>query len=208
MIGRCLTYVTFALATFVLLSGCDFRPPPVSVPKFDPEKIADEAMKLCDSNGDGFLDKNELKTAPGLEFASKALDENKDKKLSREEVLQRFKDLVEAGSGMVGFTCFVLRGDGTPLEDAMIKLIPEPFLAEYIPEAEGQTVDYRNGAVNVTTPNSESASGVRPGMYRVEIRSNTLKIPAKYNDKSVLGVEVIPFTDPNLPPGGITFVLR
>ena len=42
-------------------------------------------------------------------------------------------------------------------------------------------------------------------MYRVEITSPGMKIGSKYNEETILGVEISPFTNTYEDPGGIKF---
>ena len=193
----------FGTVALIMLTGCG-GPARLDAPEWDADSIADACMAQCDEDGDGFIDKKELKNAPGLEYASRQLDADKDKKLSRDEVLTRFNDYIQSKVGFQGFTCYVLYNN-RPLIDGQIRLVPEPFLADFIEEAEGQVVDDRTGMAEVTTPNEQGIFGVRSGMYRVEITSDEVKVGKKYNEETTLGVEVAPFTNEFETPGGIKF---
>jgi hypothetical protein len=99
----------------------------------------------------------------------------------------------------------VLLRNGRPLQDGHVRLIPEPFLEGIIEAAEGDVVDDRTGMAEVSTPNDDDLFGVRCGMYRVEITSPSVKIGKKYNEETILGVEISPFTNSYEDPGGIKF---
>jgi hypothetical protein len=64
----------------------------------------------------------------------------------------------------------------------------------------------RGGQVQVITE-GEDNPGAPIGMFRVEITSPDVKIPAKYNTETTLGVEVSPVTNP-YQSGPITFDLK
>ncbi len=164
-------------------------------------------MEHCDEVSDGLLTPTELKNAPGLAYAFRQLDTDGDRKLSRDEVRQRFQDYLDLKMGYQGFNCYVLLKNGQPLRDAHIKLIPEPFLEGFIEPAEGEIVDDRNGMAEVSTPNDEGVSGVRCGMYRVEITSPSIRIGKKYNEETILGVEISPLANPYEDPGGVRFIV-
>jgi hypothetical protein len=188
------------------LTGCfSGRPPRVAAPAWDVEGITDKAMEQCDEDNDGLLTKTELKNAPGLEYAFRQLDTDRDKKLSRDEVRQRFQDYLDSKMGIQGFSCYVLLKNGRPLRDGRVRLIPEPFLEGIIEVAEGDVVHDRMGLAEVSMTNDEGLVGVRSGMYRVEITSPSFKVGKKYNEETVLGVEISPFANAYEDPGGIKF---
>lgn len=205
--SRFASVLFFVFATMACtLTGCLFGGPSrVAAPEWDAEGITDKAMEQCDEDKDGLLTKTELKNAPGLAYALRQLDTDGDKKLSRDEVQQRFQDYLDSKVGVQGFTCYVQLKNGQPLHDGHIKLIPEAFLEGVIEAAEGDVIDDRTGMAEVTTPNDEGLFGVRSGMYRVEITSPSMKIGKKYNEETTLGVEISPFTNEFEDPGGIKF---
>ena len=61
----------------------------VRVPAIPAEKAGQEALNQYDANKDGFLDKNELKACPALASCFKAVDKNRDGRLSRDEISER-----------------------------------------------------------------------------------------------------------------------
>jgi hypothetical protein len=93
---------------------------------------------------------------------------------------------------------------GRPLPNAQVKFVPEAFLGDVIPPATATTdVDGRASMASEGQPEF-----VRVGMYRVEITSDQAKLPASFNSRTTLGVEVSPYTDPKLQAGVARFNLR
>ncbi len=195
------------LLSMPFVIGCFGGPSRIEAPKWDVEAITDACMQQTDEDGDGFVTKSEAKAnAPGLAYALQQLDTDQDKKLSVDEIRQRFQDLADAKTGVQGFN-MRLYYRGRPMRQANIRLVPEPFLEGIVEEAEGQISDEYTGTADFDIPGDEFY-GVRPGMYRVEVTSDDVKIPAKYNDETTLGVDVSPFTNPFEEAGGIRIQLK
>ena len=186
----------FAFCAFavILLTGCSSSKGRVEAPELNADAMADSAMDLCDSDGDGFISSSEIKASPALKFAKEDIDTDGDGKLSRDELLERFNIYVDTSVGLQGITLNVRKGsvNGDGLMGATVRLVPEPFMADYIEEAEGKVIDPSNGLVEIMTLPPDP--GVRVGMYTVKIESDDFKIASKYNEKSTLGIEVPPIT--------------
>lgn len=182
------------LFAVILVAGCGEGKGRVEAPVLDPGKMTDQAMELCDENSDGMLTTAELKASPALTFAKDDIDTDGDGKLSRDELLERFKIYEEMNVGLQSITLNVRHRskDGPGLVGAKVRLIPEPFMADFIDECEGEVIDAEMGYVNIAAMPPDP--GVRVGMYRMEITSDDVKIPAKYNTNSALGIEVPPIT--------------
>lgn len=174
----------------MLLAGCSGRPSRVKAASLDPEGAADAAMKLHDTNGDGQLDAAELEGCPGLAACLAAVDTNADKRISREELLDRLNIYKNSRVGLIGGIGCVLRKGGQPLVDAEVRLVPEPFLGDGIETAVGRTND--RGIAQMNIPDSQY-SGVRPGMYRVEVSKKDAAgaelLAAEFNTRTRLGLE-------------------
>ena len=200
-INRWMVWMKFSYQYLILFCflgatviGCGKAKGRVEAPVLNAEAMADGAMDLCDSNSDGFISSSELKASPALKFSKDDIDTDGDGKLSRDELLERFNIYVDTSVGLQGITLNVRKGsvNGDGLMGATVRLVPEPFMADYIEEAEGEVNDPSNGLVEIMTLPPDP--GVRVGMYKVVIESDEFKIPSKYNDNTTLGIEVPPIT--------------
>jgi hypothetical protein len=152
------------------------------------------AVAQLDANGDGKLDTNELDKCPGLKIAFSRLDAAGRGYVTAEDISQRISQWQASRVGRVAITCIVLR-NGTPLEGACIRFVPEAFLGRDMSIATGDT--NKGGVAVLSTPSigGLAAPGVPPGFYRVEITKVGVDIPARYNTHTTLGVEVAPDID-------------
>ncbi len=167
--------------------GSDLSPPDIS-----PEAVAAKAIKQCDKNGDGVLDAAELEDCPSLKSALKLIDTNRDGKVSADELAARLTKLVESRIGRVNVGCTVSL-DGTPLEGATVRLIPETFMGDSCKAASATTEGNGSGRFKLE---GEAREGVQWGYYRVEVSkkdgAGQEQLPERYNTKSTLGYEVAP----------------
>ena len=145
-----------------------------------------------DANKDGFLDKEELKKCPALASCVKALDKDKDGRLSSGEIAERIKSYEANRVGLTALTVKVTL-DRKPLAGATVTLTPEKFLGDALKPATGTT--NTGGIVNVATAGTE-VPGVASGMFRVEVSkkdgTGRETLPNRYNQATILGVEVGP----------------
>ena len=164
----------------------------VLVPAIPAEKAGQDALAQYDANKDGFLDKDELKSCPALASCLKALDKDRDGRLSGGEIAERINSYQASRVGLSALAVKVTL-DGKPLAGASVTLVPEKFLGDVIKPATGVT-DAR-GVANVATA-GEEVPGVACGMFRVEVSKKDTggreTLPARYNQKTTLGVEVGP----------------
>ena len=185
------------LVLFVaLLCGCRYRLPALKPPEFDPETASAAAMSQYDSNGDGEIDKTELKSAPGLTYLKDSIDENDDGKITQDEISSMIQTKwldSTAGVMRVSVEVYINR---QPLDGATVTLEPEEFLGDVIFPATGTTGDDGFGPVSVAEenlPHKNVRSGVLPGLYLVRISKEVNGkeiVPAKYNTETTLGIEV------------------
>lgn len=175
-----------------LFVGCTGGKGRVEAPELDPESMAQGAMDLCDSNSDGLIDKTEVKQSPALDFALDDIDGDGDGKISHAELLERFTIYKETAVGLQSITMHVVQRNGDGLMGATVRLVPEPFMPDSIEEATGSVIDPGNGLVEIMTLPPDP--GVRVGMYRVEVTSDNVKVPSKYNTDTKWGIEVPPIT--------------
>jgi hypothetical protein len=173
----------------IMVAGCSKRAPRVDVPNFDPQKAAAAAMEQYDADKDGKISGAELDKCPGLKLAAEQLDSSGKGEITAQMIadrIQAFKDF-KMGRGSINLTVTM---NGAPLGGAQVKLVPEKFVAEWLPVCTGKT--FTNGAADVSMPlpEGETAGGVPPGFYRVEVTKGN-EVPAQYSGpETPLGVEV------------------
>lgn len=165
------------------------------MPDWDPSGVSERAMELLDSNGDELLSGDELTKSPGLLAGLDVIDTDDDQNVSAAEIIARFEHYEQLKLGLRGRE-FRVTYKGRPLANANVKLVPEPFLEGVIEPATGITrpdgIVYPNAGV-------DGLPGLRPGYYRIEVTSDKVKLPAKYNTETILGAEVSPGHDDPSP---------
>jgi len=179
----------------VLVAGCSSGPSALRPPELDPAAAAEEALSMYDTNQDGKLDSEELKSCPGLLAAIKSYDVDNDGMISQEEIAARLAKFVERGIALSRLSATV-KLDKRPLAEATIRLVPEPYLGEEIMVATGTTRG--RGSASMAVPdadlpeNQKGIRGIHGGTYRVEITHPSVEIPEKYNTQTTLGYETTP----------------
>jgi len=172
--------------------GCGGSGPGGSPPAYDPDALAKAAVNQCDRNSNGTIEGSELDTCPSLKFALTAIDKNKDKAISQDELADRFKSYKSTNLATTSFSCLV-RFNGQPLSDATLTFTPEDFLKGTITGGTGKT----DGAgTAVITQDGTSITGLPYGLYRISVSkkgpSGSETIPARYVNGSALGRELSP----------------
>ncbi len=211
-VARTLRGSTALFAVLAACSGCGGGPSALPVPSYDPVGGASKAMELYDKDGDGIVDEEELKAAPGLRAAMATLDTNQDGKVSGEEVGDRLQAWENAQIGLMMFSCDVLL-NGKPLHDATITLDPDSFLEGTIQQAVGTTSlagSARPKIPKENRPTPDSPPGLQAGIYKVRISkmvSGKETIPARYNTETILGQEVS-FEDPSIRDNRVVYKLK
>jgi hypothetical protein len=170
-------------AAFMVASGCGYSGPPRTYPDRPDPRAGENAIKLYDTDKDGFLDAKELEQVPGLKAAIKQVDLDKDGKISAAEISARIQAWAAFNVGRLSVSCRITH-NGVPLTGATVKLVPEKFLGEQLQTAEGTTDSH-----GVAAMKTAGQRGVCPGFYRVEITKAGEAIPAKYNTETRLGQE-------------------
>src|SRR5205809_820744 len=121
---------------FVLVVGCSGSK--VGPPSFDPGEAADRAFAEFDANKDGYLDAGELERCPALKNALVYLDTDRDKRLSKQELVTRLAYFKDNRTGMIRSpTQFFL--NGSYLDGAKVTFVPERFLGDSFKPAMGVT---------------------------------------------------------------------
>ena len=189
---RCAGGLAALCAAMLLASGCNQGPSRIEAPDWDPPALAERIVSELDENGDAHVDGQEWTAAPGLAAGARFIDNDKDGRLSREEIEARFQLYRELRVGLRS-RAFRVTYKGRPVAGADTLFLPEPFLEGVIEPAHGKTDEQ-----GIVVPHSQGQDlpGMRIGLYRVQVRSPRLKIPAKYtNDATMLGVEASPVSD-------------
>jgi hypothetical protein len=184
--------VVLLAGAFALLTGCSGANSRVPAPSLSPESAAQQAMAEYDTNGDGFLDEQELARCPALKSCLKELDRDKDGRLTAREIADRLTLYRDSRIGLMSATCHVTL-DGRPLIGGSVTLTPERFLGPDIKPATGVTDGNGRALLQAT---GQSLPGVHCGLYRVTVSKKNAAgrelLPARYNDATVLGQEVAP----------------
>jgi len=159
-----------------------------------PERVAPtdagkQALDDYDTNKDGFLDAKELEACPSLRMALKKIDKDNDGKLSPNEIADRLAYFQQ--SGMQLNVTVDVQLDGRPLGGATVTLVPEKFMGPATKPATATTDEGGIGEFRI----EGSGAPVAPGYYRVKVSKNVGGreiVPAKYNEQTTLGQEVVP----------------
>jgi len=174
----------------MLLNGCSGRPGRVAPPNLDPTGAAEKALADFDTNGDGGIDASELGGCPGLKAVAKAVDTDRDGRLSASEIAARIAQWGAQRVAMVAVNCSVVRS-GRPLQGATVTFVPEKFLGPNIKPASG--VSDNTGRVELAVSGVPLKGLAHCGFFRVEIskkEGDKELIPAKFNRETVLGEEI------------------
>ena len=172
--------------------GCSMQPPRISVPSMDPDGAGSAAIAAYDKNGDSAISDDELQAVPGLRAGMGLIDQNRDGRLTADEISKRISDYQSSRIGLSSVQVNVML-DGRPLSGADVHLIPEEFLGTSIEAASGVTDQH--GTMN---PRIESidATGLRSGVYRITVSKKAAdgseSLPAKFNPATTLGTEIGP----------------
>jgi hypothetical protein len=185
-------YRVFGLA-MVLLAGCSRGPGAIRPPDIDAEDAAQAAIELHDGDGDGQLSKEELSKSPALQSVAAQYDTGHDGALSADEIGAGIDTWKRTGVG-VRFVPFAVQWNGRPLAGATVRLVPAPFLGDIIKPATGETNQGGGGRLDMPAEdrpkNAPNIPLMHPGLYQVEITHPSVKIPAKYNTETTLGIEI------------------
>lgn len=199
------------LVSASLIVGCSGGPSALVAPRIDGGDAGKKALELFDKDGDGFIAGAELDATPGIKAALETIDLDKDGKVTAEEISQRVDAWAATGTGLTTLSG-VVKLNGRPLPGATVTFDPEPFLADYLKPAVGET--NADGVVSVTIPKEnrvppDAPPGLHLGLYRVRVSKKSgdaESIPAKYNVETTLGQQVSP-DDPAVSSRRVKFEL-
>jgi hypothetical protein len=193
-------------ASLIATMGCSRGAARFAPPAIDASAAGAAAIELYDANKDGQISGTELEKCPGLKAALAQIDTSRDGNITADKIAARIESWKKWNLGRVSFTFVVLR-NGKPLPNADVKFVPEKFLGNSVPPAEGKTNEQGVGTVSVTTASAvERPGSAAPGFYRVEITKTGDTIPPKYNTDTILGQEVA--YDGRGVQGGMKFELK
>lgn len=143
---------------------------------------------MHDADNNGKLSGEELDKCPGLKAALPRLNGGE---VTADMIAARIRAWQETKAGRLPAACVVYH-NGSPLEGAEVKFVPEKFLGDNMPS--GSAMTDAGGTAQVSMAGVEGTAhdpfGLPPGFYRIEITKPGLDIPAKYNTETVLGAEI------------------
>jgi hypothetical protein len=182
-----------SVALAISFAGCSRGPGAIRPPKVNATSAAAAAIEKFDRNGDGKLTKDEWQASPELAAAATQYDKNADGQLTADEIAAGISAWQQAGVG-VRSVPFDVRFNDKPLVGATVRLVPASFLGDGVKAAFAQTNSGGSGQFNMKPedrpPNAPNMPLMQPGLYLVEITHPTIKIPAKYNTATTLGIEI------------------
>jgi len=165
----------------------------VRPPDVDANDAAQAAMEQFDRDADGKLSEAELAASPPLAAAREGYDTNGDGALQAEEIAAGIQSWQQTGVG-VRTVPFTVRLNGRPLAGATVRLVPADFLGDAVKGATGETSPSGSGQFNMAPEdrpkNAPNMPLMQPGLYHVEITHPSVKIPAKYNTETTIGIEI------------------
>ncbi len=131
--------------------------------------------------------------SPDLAAAANQYDKNGDGELTVDEIASGIAAWQKTGVGARSLP-FGIRLNDQPLAGATVQLVPAAFLGDGMKEASGRTNAGGSGQFNMKPEdrpkNAPNMPLMQPGLYHVVITHPTIKIPAKYNSATTLGIEV------------------
>jgi hypothetical protein len=182
------------ILVLVGLTGCTGGAaaiPPVNV---NINRVVDQMLADYDTDKNGALSRAELEAQPALAACLVRCKPNQGNEISVEQLKKVLQVVFDPHTALVSATCLVRR-NGQPFAGAEVKLVPLPALKDVLPTGSGVSDSF--GATTISPPPEALPSEappvpglMPPGFYLMEVTHPTVKIPEKYNSKTVLGKEV------------------
>lgn len=183
-----------AAVSLLGLTGCNTGPaaiPPVDV---DIDRVVKQLLIDFDADNNGALSRGELAAHPPLAECLSGWRRDQGNEISAQQLRRNLEGVFDRRSSLISATC-VVRRNGQPLVGAEVRFVPLPALEDVLPIGTGVTDS--DGAAMIAPPREElppeapNVPGLMPpGLYVVEVTHPAMKIPEKYNQKTVLGKEV------------------
>ncbi|MFZ1932565.1 MAG: hypothetical protein WCB27_11855 [Thermoguttaceae bacterium] len=156
--------------------------------RIDAEAAGRAAIAEYDTNGDGRISGAELDNCPGVKAAINQIDPSGNGDVTSDKITARIKVWQDSKLGRMAVQRRVVH-NGRPVPNAEVKFVPEKFLGPIVPTASG-TTDKKGVAIMSYSRSGREPPGVVPGFYRIEITKRGANIPAEYNTKTTLGLEI------------------
>jgi hypothetical protein len=185
-----------ALIFLNFIVGCSKSPSRLTPPDIDADAAAAALIEEYDMNKNSALDGEELDHIPAIKSALNKYDTNGDKQVSAEEIKSRIESWQIVPVASMPISCTVRLGR-QPLANATIVLEPEKPFAGQLKRAIGKTDrgGFAQFSIQLDEESERSLNGVQCGLYKVRITAplgGGRELPAKYNAKTKLGLEVAP----------------
>jgi hypothetical protein len=150
-----------------------------------------DAIATYDTNKDGKLSGEELDKCPAVKAAIAQIDPSGKGEITADMIDTRVKQWIDTKLARMTVSCTVTR-NGAPLAGATVKFVPEKFLGDKVKEATGKTDKHGIAMMSIPTVGPRDPPGVGPGLYRIVITKDGVKIPDKYSTEAntILGQEV------------------
>lgn len=155
-------------------------------------------MELYDANGDGILDKEELRQCPAVLAKLPMWDLDGNDSVDQQEIEKHVAAIFKNGTGGTKLNCLITY-KGKPLGGATVTLEPEAFLGGNVQTATGVTDGAGTAQLGIppefVPEQLRRMKSVHYGVFKVRVTHPTISIPEKYNVKTELGYE----TEPGIP---------
>lgn len=177
--------------------GCGSSAKRVSMASISPTQAADDAMELYDSNSDGKLSDDELRSVPGILKWKSLYDLNSDGAVTNDEIASRIKKWQADNVGFRTVNASV-KLNGQPVPNVEVALTPEPYLGDAAKPAKGVTNQRGFATLSVSADDLPKAikdrgivvGGVYPGTYKITLSHPQRNLAAAQSADMPLGEEI------------------
>ena len=166
-------YIFFVGLGCLLFAGCFSQQPRAFQVSFDAEEVGQTILGSVDVDQNGEISRDESKNCLAMEKRFSMFDGDGNDSIGLDEIKTGLAKIFDQKVGLLSVSCIVKRNK-RPLQGAIVKFIPEDFLAEVVPEASGVVRD--DGIAIIAIDDDKLPRGapkgaglMRAGIYRVEI---------------------------------------